>query len=175
MIDPALSPASEPAKAEASTTEQGDTLVKAPALSKQHSHLQIEAYWLERKKYLQELKKIPELKIRYAKALAIYLLRRLLWSFAFFPIFIAFWVPFVLSRFNLVAMVSEWLPTLQSFVQSDPQAQAATMETLVIAWFSIGFTFAVFDMVLTPFKSPYEYEADVHMRAWEAQESRKQK
>ncbi len=155
-------------------TQNAASPAGAPGLASQKSHLLIEPYWLERKKYLQELKKIPELKTRYAKALAIYLLRRLLWSFAFFPIFIAFWVPFVLSRFNLVAMVSEWLPTLQNFVQSDPQAQAATMETLVIAWFSIGFIFAIFDMVLTPFKSPYEQEADIHMKAWEALEKRTQ-
>src|SRR5690606_6337390 len=129
-------------KATSIATENAGTSAETPGLANANSHVQIEAYWLERKKYLQELKNIPELKIRYAKALAIYLLRRLLWSFAFFPIFIAFWVPFVLSRFNLVAMVSEWLPTLQNFVQSDPQAQAATMETLVIAWFSIGFIFA---------------------------------
>src|SRR5690606_111641 len=174
MTNPVSSPTAEPSKATSIATENAGTSAETPGLASANSHVQIEAYWLERKKYLQELKNIPGLKIRYAKALAIYLLRRLLWSFAFFPIFIAFWVPFVLSRFNLVAMVSEWLPTLQNFVQSDPQAQAATMETLVVAWFSIGFIFAVFDMVLTPFKSPYEHEADVHMRAWETLEMRKQ-
>lgn len=164
----------EPSKPTPQPDVNADQPSENRALAGQDSHVRIEAYWLERKKYLQELKSIPELKVRYAKALALYLLRRLLWSFAFFPVFIAFWVPFVLSRFNPVAMVSELLPTLQAFVQSDPQAQAATMETLIIAWFSIGFVFAIFDAVLTPFKSPYEYEADVHMRAWESLEKRKQ-
>ncbi|OZG71336.1 hypothetical protein BTA51_22035 [Hahella sp. CCB-MM4] len=129
--------------------------------------VEIEAYWVERKRYLQVITKIPELRRRYLKAILIYLLRRFLWSFTFFPVFIAFWVPLVLNRFNPVAMVQNLLPSLQAFVEANPQSQAATIETLFIAWFSIGFTFAVFDFILTPFKSPYEYEADVHMRAWE--------
>ena len=129
--------------------------------------VEIEAYWVERKRYLQAIKKIPELKKRYLKAILIYLLRRFLWSFTFFPVFIAFWVPLVLNRFNPVAMVQNLLPSLQAFVDANPQSQAATIETLFIAWFSIGFAFAVFDFILTPFKSPYEYEADVHMRTWE--------
>ncbi|WP_253938753.1 hypothetical protein [Hahella sp. HN01] len=127
---------------------------------------------MERKRYLNEIKKIPELRTRYLKSALIYLLRRFLWSFTFFPVFIAFWVPLVLSRFNPVAMVQDILPSLQSFVEANPQSQAATIETLFIAWFSIGFTFAVFDFILTPFKSPYEYEADVHMRAWEELQTR---
>ncbi len=129
--------------------------------------VEIEAYWIERKRYLQAIRKIPELKKRFLKAILIYLLRRFLWSFTFFPVFIAFWVPLVLNRFNPVAMVQNLLPSLQTFVDANPQSQAATIETLFIAWFSIGFAFAVFDFILTPFKSPYEYEADVHMRAWE--------
>ncbi|ARU56265.1 MAG: hypothetical protein MI864_17360 [Pseudomonadales bacterium] len=128
---------------------------------------QIEAYWVERKKYLANIKGIPELRRRNLNALTIYLLRRFLWSFGFFPIFIAVWIPLVFSRFNPVAMVLDLLPLLQSFVDSNPQQQASTIETLFIAWVSIGFIFAVFDLVLTPYKSPYEYEADVHMRAWE--------
>ncbi|MFE8071524.1 hypothetical protein QQM79_10735 [Marinobacteraceae bacterium S3BR75-40.1] len=131
----------------------------------------LEPYWIERKRYLEKVRGIPELRKRYAKALFIYLLRRFLWSFAFFPLFIAFWVPFVLSRFNPVAMVSDLLPTLTRFVEASPQSQAAMVDTLVIAWLSIGCIFAIFDFVLTPFKSPYEYEADVHMRAWEQMHS----
>lgn len=83
-----------------------------------------------------------------------------------FPIFLSFWIPLVLSRFNPVAMVQNILPELQIFVSADPQQQAATVETLLIAWLTIGVTFAVFDLILTPFKSPIDYEADVHMRAW---------
>jgi hypothetical protein len=126
-----------------------------------------EQYWIERKKYLEKIKNVPELRKRFLKSIFVYLLRRFLWSFGFFPIFISFWLPLVLNRFNPVAMVSSLLPSLEGFVNSNPQAQANTMDTLFIAWFSIGFIFAIFDFVLTPYKSPYEYEADVHMRAWE--------
>ena len=131
----------------------------------------VEAYWVERKTYLEQIKGIPELRRRYWRAALIYLLRRFLWCFGFFPIFIAFWVPFVLSWFNPVVMVTNLLPSLENFVNANPEVQAGTEQTLLIAWVSIGFIFAVFDFVLTPFKSPYEYEADVHMRAWEQQQS----
>ena len=137
---------------------------RAPASG---SRPRLEAYWVERKRYLEEIKGIPELKRRYARALAIYLLRRFLWSFGFFPVFIGFWIPLVFSRFNPVAMVDSALPHLEAFVNATAQVQATMMETLVLSWLSIGFLFAVFDLVLTPFISPYEYEADVHMRAWE--------
>lgn len=142
---------------------------KTPATS---SRPRLEAYWVERKRYLEEIRGIPELRRRYANALAIYLLRRFLWSFGFFPVFIAFWIPLVFSRFNPVAMVDSALPHLESFVQATAQVQATTIETLILSWLSIGFLFAVFDLVLTPFKSPYEYEADVHMRAWEELQQR---
>ena len=131
------------------------------------SRPRLEAYWVERKRYLEEIRGIPELRRRYANAFAIYLLRRFLWSFGFFPVFIAFWIPLVFARFNPVAMVDRALPHLESFVNATAQVQATTIETLFLSWLSIGFLFAVFDLVLTPFKSPYEYEADVHMRAWE--------
>ncbi len=127
----------------------------------------LEAYWLERKRYLEEIRGIPELRRRYFKALGIYLLRRFLWSFGFFPVFLGFWIPLVFSHFNPVAMVDAALPHLEEFVNATAQVQANTIETLLLSWLSIGFLFAVFDLVLTPFKSPYEYEADVHMRAWE--------
>ena len=129
--------------------------------------VEIEAYWVERKRYLQEIKKVPELHRRYIKAGLVYLMRRFLWSFAFFPVFTAFWVPLVLNRFNFVATIKHVLPSLQAFVEANPQSQAATVETLIIAWFSVGMTFAIFDFILSPFKSPYAYEADVHMRSWE--------
>jgi|GEM_PF-1854174 len=127
----------------------------------------LEAYWVERKRYLEKIKGIPELKRRYASELTIYLLRRFMWSFGFFPVFLAFWIPLVFARFNPVAMVDAALPRMQAFVDATPQVQSNTMDTLIIAWFSIGLIFAVFDLVLTPFRSPYQYEADVHMRAWE--------
>lgn len=127
----------------------------------------LESYWLERKRYLERIRGIPELRRRYFKALGIYLLRRFLWSFGFFPVFLGFWIPLVFSRFNPVAMVDSALPHLEEFVNATARVQANTIETLVLSWLSIGLLFAVFDLVLTPFKSPYEYEADVHMRAWE--------
>lgn len=152
---------------------------EAPETRKKHKHKraypstdQIEAYWVERKRYLEKMKKVPELRGKYLKAFSIYMLRRVLWSFGFFPVFLSFWIPLVLARFNPVAMISDLLPSLQRFVSSNPEIQASTIETLFIAWFSIGFIFAVFDFVLTPFKSPYEYEADVHMRAWEELQKR---
>lgn len=127
----------------------------------------IGAYWSERQNYLKGIRKVPELRQKFVRALAIYLLRRVLWSFGFFPVLIAFWVPLVLSSFNPVVMVGELLPALQSFVNANPEVQANTISTLVIAWLSIGFFFLVFDFILTPFRSPFQYEADVHMRAWE--------
>lgn len=138
----------------------------------QYSRPRLEAYWVERKRYLEDIRGIPELRRRYAKALIIYLIRRILWSFGFFPVFIGFWIPLVFARFNPVAMVDSALPHLERFVEATAQVQATTMETLVLSWLSIGLLFAVFDLVLTPFTSPYEYEADVHMRAWEELQQR---
>lgn len=129
---------------------------------------------MERKRYLQKIRTIPELRIRYVKAGLLYLLRRLLWSFGFFPLFLGFWIPLVLARFNPVAMIQDLLPHLEAFIAASPQAQAASLETLFIGWLSVGLIFAVFDLVLTPFTSPYEYEADVHMRAWEQVQMRDQ-
>ncbi len=128
---------------------------------------EVAAYWAERRRYLEKIRKVPEVRQRFWRAAGIYLLRRALWSFGFFPVFIAFWLPFVLSSFNPVVMATDLIPLLQNFVQANPQEQAATLSTLAIAWASIGFFFLVFDFVLTPFKSPYEYEADVYMRSWE--------
>lgn len=128
---------------------------------------EVAAYWAERRSYLERIRKVPEVRQRFRREVAIYLLRRLLWSFGFFPVFIAFWVPFVLASFNPVVMASNLIPLLQDFVNSNPEVQATTISTLIIAWASIGFFFLVFDFLLTPFKSPYEYEADVYMRSWE--------
>ncbi|AHI29384.1 hypothetical protein [Marinobacter similis] len=128
---------------------------------------EVAAYWAERRRYLERVRKVPEIRQRFWREVAIYLLRRLLWSFGFFPIFIAFWIPFVLSSFNPVVMAADLIPLLQDFVDSNPEVQATTISTLAIAWASIGFIFLVFDFVLTPFRSPYEYEADVYMRSWE--------
>ncbi|MFO7992922.1 MAG: hypothetical protein R6U69_02045 [Marinobacter sp.] len=128
---------------------------------------EVAAYWAERRLYLDRIRRVPELRQRYWRAIGIYLLRRVLWSFGFFPVFLAFWIPFVLSSFNPVVMASDLIPLLESFVDANPEVQANTISTLVIAWGSVGFFFLVFDFVLTPFKSPYQYEADVYMRSWE--------
>lgn len=128
---------------------------------------EVAAYWAERRRYLERLRKVPEVRQRFRREVALYLLRRVLWSFGFFPVFIAFWVPFVLSSFNPVVMAADLIPLLQEFVNANPEVQATTLSTLVIAWASVGFFFLVFDFVLTPFKSPYQYEADVYMRSWE--------
>jgi len=128
---------------------------------------EVAAYWAERRRYLERIRRVPEIRQRYWRAIGIYLLRRVLWSFGFFPVFIAFWVPFVLSSFNPVVLASDLIPLLEGFVDANPEVQANTISTLAIAWGSIGFFFLVFDFVLTPFKSPYDYEADVYMRSWE--------
>ncbi len=128
---------------------------------------EVAAYWAERRRYLERIRKDPEIRQRFWREVGIYLLRRILWSFGFFPVLIAFWVPLVLSSFNPVVMASDLIPLLQNFVNANPEVQANTLSTLTIAWLSIGFFFLVFDFVLTPFRSPYEYEADVYMRSWE--------
>ncbi|WP_228151072.1 hypothetical protein [Tamilnaduibacter salinus] len=128
-------------------------------------------YWVERRRYLKELRRIPELRQRWWGALFIYLLRRALWCFGFFPVFLAFWIPLVMANFNPVVMINGILPELEAFLASNPEVQAGTIQTLIIAWLSVSFFFLVFDFVLTPFRSPYEIEADIHMRAWEQQQA----
>lgn len=128
---------------------------------------EVAAWWAERRRYLEQIRKVPELRHRFWKEVALYLLRRVLWSYGFFPVFMAFWLPFVLASFNPVVMATDLIPLLQSFVDSNPEQQATELSTLIIAWFSVGTFFMVFDFVLTPFRSPYEYEADVYMKAWE--------
>ncbi|MBN7769516.1 hypothetical protein KUV44_03550 [Marinobacter daepoensis] len=128
---------------------------------------EVAAWWAERRDYLERIRKVPDLRQRFWREVAIYLLRRVLWSYGFFPVFIAFWLPFVLASFNPVVMAGDLIPMLQSFVDSNPEEQATTLSTLLIAWLSIGSFFLVFDFVLTPFRSPYQYEADVYMKSWE--------
>lgn len=155
LTDAASEPAPKPAE---TTASPGKGAVQAP---------EVAAYWAERRRYIERIRKVPEVRQRYWREAGMYLLRRILWSFGFFPIFLAFWVPFVLSSFNPVVMATDLIPMLQGFVDSNPEVQATTISTLVIAWASVGFFFLVFDFVLTPFRSPYEYEADVYMRSWE--------
>lgn len=160
----------ENAGSSSSTSDFDDSdapLPPQPAQAPTPHATDVAAYWAERRLYLERIRKVPEMRQRYWRAMAIYLLRRVMWSFGFFPIFLAFWLPLVLASFNPVVMVGDLLPLLHQFVDSNPEVQANTLSTLTIAWFSVGFFFLVFDFVLTPFKSPYQYEADVYMRAWE--------
>ncbi len=152
------------------TSGSAPTAAKPASTPGRHASMQapeVAAYWAERRRYLEKVRRVPEVRQRFWRAVGIYLLRRILWSFGFFPVFIAFWLPFVLSSFNPVVMATDLIPILQNFVQANPEEQATSLSTLTIAWASIGFFFLVFDFVLTPFKSPYEYEADVYMRSWE--------
>jgi hypothetical protein len=128
---------------------------------------EVAAYWAERRRYLERIQRSPEVRQRFWREVAIYVARRLLWSFGFFPVFMVFWLPLVLSSFNPVVLASDLIPVLQDFVSSNPEVQATTLSTFAIAWASVGFFFLIFDFVLTPFRSPYEYEADVYMKAWE--------
>ncbi len=163
--EPAASFEQTAAQSEPAPEQAGEAT--APVEPAQPAAPGIGAYWAERRHYLKNIRKIPELRQQFVRALAVYILRRALWSFGFFPVFLAFWVPFVLVSFNPVVLVGELLPALESFVNANPEVQANTISTLVIAWLSVGFFFLVFDFILTPFRSPYQYEADVYMRAWE--------
>ncbi len=158
---------STPETSPSEENKQSSTGGKKGDLSASIQAPEVAAYWAERRRYLEKIRKVPEIRQRYWRAVGIYLLRRIMWSFGFFPVFIAFWLPLVLSSFNPVVMASDLIPILDGFVQSNPEEQATAISTMAIAWASIGFFFLVFDFVLTPFKSPYEYEADVYMRSWE--------
>ena len=37
---------------------------------------------------------------------------------------------------------------------------------LLAGWGSVGLFFFLFDVVINPFHSPFQKEADIHMRAW---------
>ena len=132
---------------------------------------EVAAYWDERRRYLKSIRKTPAVRHHYWRAIAVYLLRRVVWSFGFFPVFSAFWIPLVLVQFNPVVLANDTIVLLQDFSGGNPELQANTLSTLLFAWASIGCFFLIFDFVLSPFRSPYEYEADVYMHAWEHQYS----
>lgn len=159
--NPADSQAPKPSPALSTSQAPGDPV---PAR-------EVAAYWDERRRYLKSIRKTPAVRHHYWRAMAVYLLRRVVWSFGFFPVFFAFWIPLVLAQFNPVVLSNDTIALLQDFTGSNPELQANTLSTLVIAWASIGGFFLIFDFVLSPFRSPYEYEADVYMRAWEHQNS----
>jgi len=128
---------------------------------------QVAAWWAERQRYLQKIRKVTEVKQRYRKELFFYILRRALWSYGFFPVVLAFWLPFVLASFNPVVMAQDLITLLQGFIAANPEQQANSISSVTLAWLSIGTFFLLFDFVISPFRSPYEYEADVYMKSWE--------
>ncbi len=142
-------------------------MTTTPSSTKNVDAPEVAIYWAERRNYLARIRKVPEIRQKYWQELGKYLLRRMLWSFAFFPVFFAFWIPFVFSSFNPVVMASHLIPYLQDFVNANPEVQATTTSTLMFAWISVGLIFLVFDLVLTPFRSPYDQEADIYMKSWE--------
>jgi len=122
-------------------------------------------YWKLRESYLSALKNDRQLKKENRKRIAVYVLRKLLWSFGFFPIFLAVWIPLLLSHFNLVVFSQQIISLFTGFLAQSPNLQAATSESIFIAWASIGCMFMVFDLVLTPYRSPYQEQADAYMKA----------
>ena len=123
-------------------------------------------YYNERRRYLARVRRNTGLRQLYIRNLLGYLLLRGAWSFGFFPVVLAFWVPLVLSEFNPVVMVQSLLPHLEAFVLSNPEVQARTINMLVSGWLSVGLFFFLFDVLINPFRSPFQREADIHMRAW---------
>lgn len=123
-------------------------------------------YHNERRRYLARARRNPGLRQRYLRNLLGYLLLRGAWSFGFFPVVLAFWIPLVLAEFNPVVMVQSLLPHLEAFVLSNPEVQARTLSMLVSGWVSVGLFFFLFDVLINPFRSPFQKEADIHMRAW---------
>ncbi|GGY64246.1 hypothetical protein GCM10007071_08610 [Marinobacter zhanjiangensis] len=123
-------------------------------------------YHNERRRYLARVRRSPGLRQRYIRKLLAYLLLRGAWSFGFFPVVLAFWIPLLLAEFNPVVMVQSLLPHLEAFVMSNPEVQARTISMLVSGWLSVGLFFFLFDVLINPFQSPFQKEADIHMRAW---------
>lgn len=123
-------------------------------------------YHNERRRYLSRARRNPGLRQLYLRNLLGYLLLRAVWSFGFFPVVLAFWVPLVMSEFNPVVMVQALLPHLEAFVMSNPELQARTISMLLSGWLSVGLFFFLFDVLINPFRSPFQKEADIHMRAW---------
>ncbi|MFC4258643.1 hypothetical protein ACFOZ5_06285 [Marinobacter lacisalsi] len=143
---------------------------KGPSTSPQHSDRprvpDSTDYHNERRRYLARARRTPGLRQLYIRNLLGYLLLRGAWSFGFFPVVLAFWVPLVLAEFNPVVMVQSLLPHLEAFVMSNPEEQARTISMLVSGWLSVGLFFFLFDVLINPFRSPFQKEADIHMRAW---------
>ncbi|GAA3920098.1 hypothetical protein [Litoribacillus peritrichatus] len=125
----------------------------------------LDDYWKLRENYLTSLKDDKELKKENRKRVAVYVLRKLLWSFGFFPVFLTVWVPLLLSHFNLVVFSQQLIELFNGFLSQSPNLQAATSESIIIAWASIGCMFMVFDLVLTPYRSPFQEQADAYMKA----------
>jgi hypothetical protein len=123
-------------------------------------------YHNERRRYLARVRRNPGLRQRYIRKLLAYLLPRGAWSFGFFPVVLALWIPLILAEFNPVVMVQSLLPHLEAFVMSNPEVQARTISMLVSGWLSVGLFFFLFDVLINPFQSPFQQEADIHMRAW---------
>lgn len=123
-------------------------------------------YHAERRRYLSRARRNSGLRQIYLRDLLLYLLRRGAWSFGFFPVVLAVWLPFVLAGFNPVVMVQSLMPHLDAFVSSNPEVQARTLNHLMVGWVSVSLFFMLFDVILQPFRSPFQKEADVHMRAW---------
>ena len=123
-------------------------------------------YHNERRRYLARVRRNPGLRQRYIRKLLAYLLLRVAWSFGFFPVVLALWIPLILAEFNPVVMVQSLLPHLEAFVVSNPEVQARTISMLVSGWLSVGLLFFLFDVLINPFRSPFQKEADIHMRAW---------
>ena len=79
------------------------------------------AYHNERRRYLARSRRNPGLRQRYLRNLAGYLLLRSAWSFGFFPVILALWVPLVMAEFNPVVMVQAPLPHPEAVVPAKAQ------------------------------------------------------
>lgn len=163
------SPLSQPVNQSLSQTveqEPSRTAVTPPAVQARPRVPDSRDYHAERRRYLARVRKNPGLRQQYLARLMAYLLRRCAWSFGFFPVVLAVWLPLALAGFNPVVMVQQLLPHLQAFVSSNPEVQARTLDHLMVGWVSISLFFLMFDVIITPFRSPFQQEADIHMRAW---------
>src|SRR5690554_7654222 len=47
---------------------------------------EVAAWWAERRGYLEQIRKPPELSRQFRREVALYLLRRALWCYAYFPL-----------------------------------------------------------------------------------------
>ena len=126
----------------------------------------VQAYWSERRRVLGFLKRDSRLKRRHYFKFLSYFFRRLLWAFGFFPVFLAFWIPLVMANFDLVVLMVNLRPLMDEFINAPTDVQSSMVDTIFIAWLSLGTAFAIFDLILCPYRSPYRTELDTHMRAW---------